>query len=64
MRTLLRFSYLLIIFFTSCGNMATKKADTEGKKENAVESKVILFFGKSLTAGMGLDPNEAFPALI
>lgn len=72
MRTLLRFSYLLIIFFTSCGNMATKKADTEGKKENAVESKletkseskVILFFGNSLTAGMGLDPNEAFPALI
>jgi len=72
MRTLLRFSYLLIIFFTSCGNMATKKADTEGIKENAVESKletkseskVILFFGNSLTAGMGLDPNEAFPALI
>jgi|TARA_R110000796_G_scaffold50888_1_gene119967 acyl-CoA thioesterase-1 len=72
MRTLLRFSYLLIIFFTSCGNMATKKADAEGKKENAVESKletkseskVILFFGNSLTAGMGLDPNEAFPALI
>lgn len=52
--------------------MATKKADAEGKKENAVESKletkseskVILFFGNSLTAGMGLDPNEAFPALI
>ena len=72
MRTLLRFSYLLIIFFTSCGNMATKKADAEGKKENTVESKleakseskVILFFGNSLTAGMGLDPNEAFPALI
>lgn len=72
MRTLLRFSYLLIIFFTSCGNMATKKADVEGKEENAVESKletkseskVILFFGNSLTAGMGLDPNEAFPALI
>jgi acyl-CoA thioesterase-1 len=72
MRTLLRFSYLLIIFFTSCGNMATKKADAAGKEENAItnkletksESKVILFFGNSLTAGMGLDPNEAFPALI
>ncbi|MDO7876232.1 arylesterase [Hymenobacter sp. ASUV-10] len=24
----------------------------------------ILFFGNSLTAGMGLDPEEAFPALI
>jgi acyl-CoA thioesterase-1 len=26
--------------------------------------KVILFFGNSLTAGMGLDQNQAFPALI
>ena len=26
--------------------------------------KRILFFGNSLTAGMGLDPEEAFPALI
>jgi acyl-CoA thioesterase-1 len=72
MRTLLRFYYLLFVFFCSCGNMATKKADTIEKKENASESrleaksekKVILFFGNSLTAGMGLDPNEAFPALI
>ncbi|MCK0133512.1 arylesterase [Arenibacter sp. S6351L] len=52
--------------------MATKKADAGEKEENAIEnkieeknqSKVILFFGNSLTAGMGLDPNEAFPALI
>ena len=72
MRTLLRFSYLLFIFFTSCGNMATKKADVGEKEEKVIEnkvetkseSKVILFFGNSLTAGMGLDPNEAFPALI
>jgi acyl-CoA thioesterase I len=27
-------------------------------------SKVILFFGDSLTAGYGLSPEEAFPALI
>lgn len=26
--------------------------------------KLILFFGNSLTAGMGLDTNQAFPALI
>jgi acyl-CoA thioesterase-1 len=72
MRTLLRFSYLLFIYCTSCGNMATKKADSKEKEENAsqnnieavAESNVILFFGNSLTAGMGLDPNEAFPALI
>jgi len=72
MRTLLRFSYLLFLFYASCGNMATKKADTKEKEGNAIqnkieakaENKVILFFGNSLTAGMGLDPNEAFPALI
>ncbi|MBC8768514.1 arylesterase [Arenibacter sp. BSSL-BM3] len=72
MRTLLRFSYLLFIFCASCGNLGTKNPDSEKKENNGSESifdtktekKVILFFGNSLTAGMGLDPNEAFPALI
>jgi acyl-CoA thioesterase-1 len=30
----------------------------------AAETKTILFYGDSLTAGYGLDPDEAFPALI
>ena len=30
----------------------------------STEPKVILFFGDSLTAGYGLSPEEAFPALI
>ena len=30
----------------------------------AAEGKTIVFFGDSLTAGYGLDPGEAFPALI
>ncbi len=30
----------------------------------AAETKTMLFFGDSLTAGYGLDPDEAFPALI
>lgn len=30
----------------------------------AAEPKTLLFFGDSLTAGYGLDPDEAFPALI
>ncbi|MBD3615175.1 MAG: arylesterase [Gracilimonas sp.] len=30
----------------------------------AQESKTILFFGDSITAGMGVDQNQAFPALI
>ncbi len=28
------------------------------------QDKTILFFGNSLTAGLGLDPMDAFPALI
>jgi acyl-CoA thioesterase-1 len=29
-----------------------------------VRNPVVLFFGTSLTAGLGLDPDQAFPALI
>jgi len=32
--------------------------------ESAQTTKNILFFGTSLTAGLGLDPTEAYPALI
>lgn len=38
-------------------------ADTTVAKSEARE-KIILFFGNSLTAGYGLDPTEAFPALV
>lgn len=30
----------------------------------AAEQKTIIFFGDSITAGYGLDPDEAYPALI
>lgn len=73
MRTLLTFCYFLLFLLTvSCGENANKKEAREITEEtqkdtnaNSVSSeKVILFFGNSLTAGMGLDPNEAFPAII
>ena len=38
-------------------------ADSASTDRTASE-KVILFFGNSLTAGYGLEPSEAFPALI
>jgi acyl-CoA thioesterase-1 len=34
------------------------------KKDSAGQQQTILFFGNSLTAGYGVDPTEAFPALI
>ena len=73
MRILLIFCYSLMFFFcVSCGKSAENKEETnaedttveEAKKQNTEDKNVILFFGTSLTAGMGLDPNVAFPAVI
>ncbi len=74
---MLKFCYLFLFFLIlSCGGNSSKdnKSGTEGeaatteaperKAENTVDEKVILFFGNSLTAGMGLETTEAFPALI
>lgn len=73
MRILLIFCYFLIFTLCfSCGESPNKKEESNAKEIDAAElknqktadRKVILFFGTSLTAGMGLDPNEAFPAVI
>lgn len=72
MQTLLKFSYFfVVILLISCKENKSKQ---EPQGEEVVnnqrdtltlgKSKTIIFFGNSLTAGMGLDPNEAFPALI
>ena len=73
MRNILKFSYfftLMLLF--SCGEANQKKEESTTKAAETIESavvpegktKVILFFGDSLTAGYGLEPEEAFPALI
>lgn len=73
MSNFLKFSYFLVlILLFSCGETTSKKkedsaAEVEVTQSDIVpegETKVILFFGNSLTAGYGLDPEEAFPALI
>src|SRR6267142_3643998 len=35
-----------------------------GSTRGSVRTPVVLFFGTSLTAGYGLDPEQAFPSLI
>ncbi len=69
-RTLiLVFSFSLLF---SCKNDNQQKSQNEAENSIASEAKspndsqtgTILFFGNSLTAGYGLDTNEAFPALI
>lgn len=71
MRSLLIFCYILsFTFFVSCGNNAEKKEvektvqEEKTSEENATDTKRVLFFGTSLTAGLGLDPEEAYPAVI
>lgn len=77
MRFFLKFSYFFVFLgMVSCGDTATKKADEQTTNEvkaktevdseisKAKDTKTILFFGNSLTAGYGLDTNESFPSLI
>ncbi|QPH41825.1 arylesterase [Pedobacter endophyticus] len=63
--------FVLIMIFTACGNNKgnennEKMLDSAERKdaEATATTKNILFFGTSLTAGYGLDPTEAYPALI
>lgn len=59
-----------LLFLVSCGNPPTDKtvaAEDNETTENSVETenkKIILFFGNSLTAGYGVQPDESFPARI
>ncbi|WP_188441251.1 arylesterase [Planktosalinus lacus] len=73
MRTLLMFCYILM--FTSvlsCGENQNKKstpspsetAESTSETTDSTASKTILFFGTSLTAGLGIDLKDAYPALI
>ncbi|TFG71818.1 MAG: arylesterase [Flavobacteriales bacterium] len=73
MRTLLKLCYILsLLMYSSCGESTGKKAGAVVKDEVAppvavekdTDTKIIVFFGNSLTAGYGLDTEEAFPALI
>jgi acyl-CoA thioesterase-1 len=58
----------IITFFYSCSNdKKQESSSTETVTKDtaaAVKRKTIVFFGNSLTAGYGLSPSQAFPALI
>jgi len=62
-------SIILCLIMASCGsteNTDKTNADTAATKVAGKPElmKTILFFGNSLTAGYGLEPEQAFPALI
>ncbi|WP_246343585.1 arylesterase [Adhaeribacter radiodurans] len=72
MRTYLNFLFasFFVLLAAGCNSGSTeeKQADVpklaSPEKKKPVVMKTILFFGNSLTAGYGLQPSEAFPALI
>jgi acyl-CoA thioesterase-1 len=56
-----------LFFIMSCTNnekAGAKNEDGGNKTATTEKKKTIVFFGNSLTAGYGLSPTEAFPALI
>ncbi|TRZ46471.1 arylesterase [Robertkochia solimangrovi] len=68
---------MFLCALTACKDSEKKENSTESSVENTLEKQedaiiseveakkgTILFFGNSLTAGMGLAPEESFPALI
>ncbi len=69
-KTALFFMVAFTYFFAGCGNGNTTSgnkqsaADTSKTTAPVVATKTILCFGNSLTAGYGVEPDEAFPALI
>lgn len=58
---------ILCALMIACGNTKNDTENTAAAVDETTKSsakKNILFFGTSLTAGYGLDPAEAYPALI
>lgn len=59
---------LLLWVFWACSNSPQQKTeDGESSVQEIIvpeERPLVLFFGNSLTAGYGLDEEEAFPSLI
>jgi acyl-CoA thioesterase-1 len=64
---LLMFSLLLFSACSENGNNIKETSKITASSKETIKTEVrknILFFGTSLTAGYGLDPTEAYPALI
>ncbi len=71
MRNLPKFYVLLCgLLLLSCGEKATQndRSSTTNEIETttdiATETGLIMFYGTSLTAGLGLEQEQAYPALI
>jgi len=56
---------LLLWGALACNQEGRPSNGAHGREESLSDSRpVVLFFGTSLTAGLGLEPEEAYPALV
>lgn len=69
-RTVLYGLTILAFTMVACNNndkstsTNNEETDAPAAADSVTKEKTIVFFGNSLTAGYGVDPTEAFPALI
>src|SRR5688572_24208717 len=62
--------FLFALLLSACSEQGAKSPaarDKAAPKDTVItttKTRTILFFGNSLTAGYGLEPAQAFPALI
>ena len=60
--------FSLLIMFVACTNSEKPAGNNQNNTTKdsviVVKKKSIVFFGNSLTAGYGLSPSQAFPAII
>jgi len=58
----------LTMLFASCTNnensQTSNHSETAKETTTVTKTKTIVFYGNSLTAGYGVSPSEAFPAII
>src|ERR687886_508286 len=64
---------MLLLTVCGCGSSDTKTESKQAEgKATTVEARpaatgkkgIVLFYGNSLTAGYGVEPSQAFPALV
>lgn len=60
----------MLIFLAACAsssNQEDQKADSVQAQEKIIEpeeDRIIMFFGNSITAGLGVSTDQAFPAIV
>jgi acyl-CoA thioesterase-1 len=64
MMQLARMVFFSCVISFSVSALAADLEPTQNTTKSRSEAKTLLFFGDSLTAGYGLDPSQAYPALI